>query len=449
MSSIKNSIKNQALKGTLWTLLGYGGSQVLRLGGNLILTRLLVPELFGLMALVQTFITGLTLFSDIGIRPSIIRSSRWQEEQFLNTAWTMQVLRGSWIWLGCLIVALPASRFYDEPKLLWLLPLVALGAWINGFASTSLATLNRKLEIDKITKLEFITQTISLTVMVAWASILPSIWALVIGNLVAASVKTLWSHRLEAGHNRFTWDKSAVKEIMTFGSWVFVSTVMLFLASQSDRLVLGKLFPLELLGVYTVAYTLSDLPRQIVVRVSSQVMFPVMSKYAHIDRQEFRARILKKRWLILIGLAFLVTGLAASGDIVINILYSEEYSSASWMLPVLAVGLWPLLLSYTINKALFAIDKPFYLAIGNFLKFIYMVTLTPFVFAKTGVLGAVTVVAFNDILPYSVVAFGLVREGLSTLWQDFTATGLLLVLLATVLFARYTLGYGFPVSNIL
>ncbi|MDY7023361.1 MAG: oligosaccharide flippase family protein, partial [Cyanobacteriota bacterium] len=84
-----SSVKNQAVKSTIWTVVGYGGSQVLRLGSNLILTRLLIPELFGLMALVHTFIIGVALFSDIGIRPSIIRSNRWNDPLFLNTAWTL------------------------------------------------------------------------------------------------------------------------------------------------------------------------------------------------------------------------------------------------------------------------------------------------------------------------------------------------------------------------
>lgn len=66
---VMSSVKKQAVKGTIWTVVGYGGSQALRLGSNLILTRLLVPDLFGLMALVNTFIMGVALFSDIGIRP--------------------------------------------------------------------------------------------------------------------------------------------------------------------------------------------------------------------------------------------------------------------------------------------------------------------------------------------------------------------------------------------
>lgn len=83
-----SSLKKLAIRGMVWTVAGYGASQILRLGSNLILTRLLFPELFGLMTLVNIFITGLHLFSDIGVGPSIIQNKRGDDPVFLNTAWT-------------------------------------------------------------------------------------------------------------------------------------------------------------------------------------------------------------------------------------------------------------------------------------------------------------------------------------------------------------------------
>lgn len=443
-------MRQKAIKGTLWTLIGYGGSQVLRLGGNLILTRLLVPELFGLMALVQTFITGLTLFSDIGIRPGIIRSSRADDPVFLNVAWTLQAIRGIWIWLLCVVIAWPVAQFYDDQRLIWLIPIVGLGALLSGFHSTSLATLNRKVEIGKLTRFEFIIQAVSLTIMVIWAYYSRSIWALVGGNVIANSLKLFWSHRLEPEvSNRFAWEKSAAAELFSFGKWIFISTIMTFLAGQADRLILGRLFSLKLLGLYAVALTLAELPRQVMLKITSQVMFPIISQYVDLGRSELRQKILQKRWYLLVGLAFLVTGLASFGDFLILFLYDERYNQAAWMLPILAIGLWPLLLSITINNVLFAIGKPIYVAIGNAFKFVYMIALLPLAYSKMGIGGAIFVVAFNDILPYCVVNYGLWKENLSGLKQDLVATFLLLGLLTLVLFSRYSLGWGLPISTLL
>ncbi len=443
-------MKQKAIQGTLWTLVGYGGSQVLRLGGNLILTRLLVPELFGLMALVQTFITGLNLFSDIGIRPGIIRSSRANDPVFLNVAWTLQAIRGIWIWLLCIVIAWPIAQFYNDQRLIWLIPIVGLGALLSGFHSTSLATLNRKLELGKLTRFEFIIQAISLLVMVIWAYFRPSVWALVGGSIISNSLKLFWSHRLDAKTtNRFAWEKTAAAELFSFGKWIFISTIMTFLAGQADRLILGKLFSLELLGLYTVAFTLADLPRQVMLKITDRVMFPIISEYIDLGRSELRKKILQKRWYLLVGLAVLVTVLASFGDFLILFLYDDRYSQAAWMLPVLAIGLWPLLLSITINKVLFAIGKPIYIAFGNALKFVYMIVLLPLAYSKMGIGGAIFVVAFNDILPYCVVNYGLWKENVSGLKQDLVATLLLLGLLTLVLFGRYHLGWGLPISSLL
>ena len=447
MSSV--SLKKLAIRGAAWTILGYGLSQSLRLGSNLILTRLLVPELFGLMALIQVFITGLYLFSDIGIRPSIIQNKRGDDPDFLNTAWTLQVIRGFGLWGGCLLIAWPVAQFYGEPRLLWLIPIVGLNTIISGFDSTSLDSLSRHMEVGKLMRFELGTQIISLSVLIVWAWLSPTIWALVGGNLVSIFIKVLYSHRLNSGtSNRFAWDKDAIEELLSFGRWIFVSTAMTFLATQADRLILGKLFSLSMLGVYTIAFTFADIPKQIIGRISSQVLLPIFSKQADLPRQSLRAKILQKRWLILITMAFLVTVLVSFGDLVIFAFYDQRYTQAAWMLPILALGLWPLILSTSIDLVLLAIGKPLYLACGNFLKFIYMLIGLPLGFSLMGILGAVIVIALNDLPIYGVVVYGLWQEKLSVFVQDIQATLFLVLLLTLVLTGRYIWGWGFPLEGI-
>ncbi|MBD2544191.1 oligosaccharide flippase family protein [Planktothricoides raciborskii] len=444
------SLKKKAIRGAAWTLFGYGGSQSLRLVSNLILTRLLVPEVFGLMALVQTFQTGLTLFSDIGIRPSIIQNKRGDDPTFLNTAWTLQVIRGFWIWFGCTLVAWPVSRFYDDTRFLWLLPIVALTSIFQGFQSTALATLNRRMAIGKLTIFEFQNQIVSLTVMIVLAWFNRSIWAIVGGMLVSGFLKMLWSHRLVPEHSdRFAWDKKAIKDLISFGKWIFVSTAITFLASQSDKMMLGKLLPLEFLGIYTIAFTFADIPTQVMQRINGQIIFPFISKKADLPREILRAKILQKRWLIIVIGALILTFFVSFGDLIILILYNEKYKQAAWMLPILCLGIWPRVLLLTISPSLMAIGKPVYVAMANLLKFIYMLTLLPTVFYKIGVLGALIVIAFNDIPSYIVNNYGLWREGLSGLVQDIQATLLLIGLIAMVLTCRYSLGFGITLNGML
>lgn len=445
-----NSLKKQAIHGTLWTIFGYGASQTLRFGSNLILTRLLVPELFGLMALVQVFIQGLNLFSDIGINPSIIRSDRGDDPKFLNTAWTLQVIRGFCLWIGCLLIAYPVAKYYDEPRLLWLVPLVGLNTIISGFNSTSLASLNRQMEIDTLSKLELGVQIVSLTIMIIWAWISPTIWALVVGNLISIIFKTIWSHHLNTEKaNHFAWNKSVIEEITSFGKWIFVATAMAFLATQADRLLLGKFLSLEMLGVYIIAFTFADIPKQISLKISSRVIFPAISKITNLSREKLRAKILTKRRQMLVILSFVVTFLASCGDLIIVTLYDIRYESAAWMLPILAVGLWPLLLAITIDPSLYVIGKPLYSAIGSLSKFVYMLAILPLGFYWFGTVGAIIIIAFNDLPFYGVVSYGLWKEKLSSIVQDTQATIFLFSLIALSVMLRWKLGFGLPIEQIL
>ena len=438
-----SSLKKLAIRGAVWTLIGYGLSQSLRLGANLILTRLLVPEMFGLMALVNVFILGLTLFSDIGIGPSIIQHQRGDDPDFLNTAWTVQIIRGFGLWFICLFIAWPIARFYDESQLLWLIPIVGLSTVINGFNSTALFTLKRKISLGKLTVFELGIQLIALSVMLVWAWFDRTIWALIVGNLVSEFLRMVISHRLvPETHNRFAWEQKALADIFSFGRWIFASTSMTFLAAQADRLILGKLLSFQLLGVYNIAFIFADLPKMVMNRIGNQVIFPVISRQATLPRTSLRKKIKQKRKLILLAATPCLAILVGFGDVLIYGLYDERYQDAAWMLPILALGIWPNLLTITMSPSLLAIGKPLYEACGNFLKFCYMVIGLPIGFSLLGVTGAVIVVALNDFPFYGAVSYGLWREKLTVINQDIQATALLIGLITLICMGRHLFGFG-------
>ena len=445
-----SSLKKLAIRGAVWTIASYGASQLLRFGSNLILTRLLEPKLFGLMALVYIFIIGVNLFSDVGLGPSIIQNNRGDDPTFLNTAWTMQVMRGFGLWFCILALAGPVAKFYGEPQLLWLLPTVGLTTIFNGFNSTALFTLNRHMAIGKLAVFELGIQVISLTVMNTWAWFSPNVWAIVAGSLTGDIVRLVWSHRLNREvPNHFNWDREAVNAIFSFGKWIFISTAIAFLAEQIDRLMLGKLLSFELLGVYGIALTLADMPRQVLAAIVHKVMFPALSKLSDLPRDTFRTKLLQNRWPILASLVLGLTILVSFGDLLILVLYDKRYTQASWMLPLLALGIWPRILAQTIDAALLALGKPIYSTCGNFLKFSFMVVGLPLGFSFMGLAGAIIVVALNDLPFYGAVAYGLCREGITSIVQDIKATALMLLLLIAVLTCRFVLGFGFPIQGIL
>ncbi|WP_445248614.1 oligosaccharide flippase family protein [Microcoleus sp. OTE_8_concoct_300] len=444
-----SSEKKLAIKGAAWTIVSYGSSQIIRFASNLILTRLLLPELFGLVGLAYVFIIGINLFSDIGLGPSIIQNKRGEDPQFLNTAWTLQVIRSFLIWICLIIITKPVASFYGEPRLLWLIPVIGINSLLGGFKSTSTATLERQMAVKKVVIFEFGIQIVSTTVLVVWAWFDRSVWAIVAGGFTAALMEVAWSHFLIPGKsNRFAWDKQAAKEIFSYGKWIFLSTALFFLCSQADRLILGKIFTLTMLGIYGIAYTLGDMPRQVIIAISGRVIFPSISMLAELPREELRAKILNNRKLVLIPLAVGLAIFVSFGDQLILTLYRKEYAAAAWMMPILALGIWHTTMYSMMGSCLLAVGKSQYQAMGNLLTFVNLCISIPLAYHLKGNLGAVIAIALGDLPTYAVTHYGLRREGLTCFWQDIQLTGLFVGVLVTVICCRVAFGWGLPIDKI-
>lgn len=445
----QSALKKQAIMGVFWSVGIYGIATVVRVGSSLIMTRLLVPELFGLMNLVYIFIVGLHLFSDVGSGPTIIRSDRGDDPEFLNNVWTIQVIRGVLLWIGCLFLAVPAANIYGEPKLIWLLPIAGLTCISGGFHSTSVFTLTRHMEPGKWSRFELQNQIIGTSLMITLAWFNRNIWALVIGYVLSSVIPMVRSHFLIPNYrNRFAWNWSIVKEMATFGRWILLSTMLTFMAGQVDKLLIAKVVSWQFLGIYGVVMAISEMPRSIIERVADQVIFPAVSQLIDLPRADLRQKLLHNRRPVLLAMALGLSLLVCFGDGVVSIMYDQRYASGSWMLPLLALGIWPNVLFQTLYPLLFALSKPQYQTWGNFGKFVFTGVGIPLAFSKFGEVGVILVIAFNDLPLYAAIAYGLWRERLTSIQQDIGATALFLGMLAGFLSLRYALGWGLPIDRL-
>ena len=335
-----DGLRSLALRGTMITLGGTAGQQFLRLLSNLLLTRLLFPEAFGLMALVQTFTTGLQLFSDIGLRPSIIQNKRGEEPDFLNTAWTMQIIRGAVLWLGSCLLAWPIASFYGNDQIIWLLPVVGLNALIQGFTTTKGMVASRNLKLGLLTAIGLITQVIGLVVTAWMAWIWPSVWSLAIGGLVSSVVIVWAGHRFMPGiPNRLHWEPSAAHELMQFGRFILLSTVATFFSTQGDKLFLGRIVSLADLGIYNIAFFLSVFPSMLGGMVADRILFPLYREIPPSKGPQNLRKIGRARNLMTGGLIGMYATLSLISVPLVGLLYDERYVAAGPMLMVLALVL--------------------------------------------------------------------------------------------------------------
>jgi O-antigen/teichoic acid export membrane protein len=423
------SIAGTALRGSVWTLGGYAFGQVVRFGSNLILTRLLFPAVFGEMALVTIFMQGLQMFSDVGIAPAIVQSHR-EDPRFLNTAWTIASGRGWMLWIGSWAIAAPVAAFYDQPLLKWLIPVAGFDAVLRGMESTSVHTAQRHLRLERLTLMDLGAQLVGIVATIALVLVdravygpnhPGAVWSVVIGGLVGTAFRLGLSFTVLPGiRHRFVWDRVAAQSLFRFGRWVFLSSLLTFMAGQADRLVFGKMIPIALLGVYNIASMLATMPTQIIQTLGSRVLFPAYSRMA--GQGDLRSVHWRARLPLLLGGGAAVTGLIACGPFLIRVLYDRRYEQAGWILQFLAAGAWFQILESTNSAALLAQGRVTWMAAGSATKLAGMVLLLPLGFHLGGFPGALVGLLLSQLLMYAAAATGATRAGLAVIGRDLGLT---------------------------
>lgn len=440
---MENEIKKQAIKSSVWIILGFGVSQVIRLGNNLVMTRLLIPELFGMMAIVTVIRVGVYMFSELGLKVNVIRHEEGEKPEFINTAWTIQVMRGFVIWLVILFIAFVIGRlqildFFPDKSVYSVkdLPLVIVVAGFSsiilGFESSNIWLAHRHLTLGKVTLIEIFSQIMGVCVMVSWAMREPTVWALVAGSLVPALFRTLLSHSMLDGEkNYFYLDKKIIIELLHFGKWLLLSAIITFIALNGDRLLLGAFLTAEQLGVYSVAFFLANSLREAVSKLNSKVCYPLLSKANRngtLQRTYYSIRLkLDFVLFFFVGLLFVIS------PVIVDFLYDQRYASSGHMMQILVVSL--IAVNYRLANFLFlAFGKPFVNTVAVSAKALFLWISVPLLYAEYGLYGALWGIAMSGLVDIPVFILFMAKYKFISWRKEF--------LFIPMLFAGYFAGLG-------
>jgi len=423
------SMKRLVMKGSVWTLAGFVASQFIRLGGNLVNARLLFPEAFGLMAVVTVFLQGVTMLSDLGVGASIIRSRRGEEPRFVNSAWTIQVVRGIVLWLLICIIALPASLFYDEPELLELLPIAGFASVLSGFNSTSFALQSRQLQLGRQTLISIATQLIGVVITIGFAWYFRTVWSLALGGLSSALARLVFGYVFLPGTRpRFTWDRTAVRELLHFGVWIFVASGVGFLSTQLDKLILGKLIDMRTLGIYSLAHMLASMPMQVMGNLSSAVLYPALS-HATRDQPEQLGKKLRSAQDVMWSSMLVVIGtLAFLGPLFFQTLYDQRYWDAGWMLQLLLIVGWFNSINFSLSSALLSLGASKASSLLSVTVFVFTIPGMAIGYFEFGLPGLIVGQVAGPFTAHLVGQWLLWRKGICLVDQAirYTAVGLVI-----------------------
>ncbi len=383
-ADVRLTLAKRVLHAGSWALFGQAAGQALRLGSNVLLARLLSPDAFGLMSVVYMLTVALALFSDLGINRSVVQSHRGSDPDLLDSAWSLQVLRGCGLAAVTFVVgflAYLANRLgwtrvgtvYADPRLPWLIGAFAFSAAISGLESIRVGVARRDVQLKRLTKNDLASQFASVVLMLGIAWLTHSIWALVFGALFSNALRVGLGHLVLPGHReRFRLEASAVKELMGNARWIFIASILGFLASNGDRVLLGAMIDASSFGLYAVAFLLASVLQVMTSTLCIGVAYPAFSE-VYRERPHDLSKTIGKFLYVYDGLVVFIAGiLIVGGPAFVHLLYDQRYQPAGWILSVLAVGCIGMRCQL-IEQCFQAVGRPELVTLANLIRLVALV----------------------------------------------------------------------------
>ncbi len=436
--------------------------RVIGLVNTIILARLLSPEDFGIAAMAALSIGMIETFSEVGAVNLVIRSKD-TSAKFIDTGWTFQILQGAIVAVAVVSLAPFLSAYFSEPRLEMVLLFAGLTAFVAGFQSMGVALARKRLDYGADLRFMVFKRVATLIPTLILAVVLRSYWALIVGPLIGAIGSTILSFYMFPRRHRL-----AIKHAVPFLSFARAAipmSVAYYLNSRLPTLVVGAAADTHKLGVFNVAYELSDMATNEVLKPIGRVLIPNFAKVVGQAEKVTEAFLFGVQLMLMIALP-ISFGLSILADrFVLEVLgnqWVEAGSMISWLaIYVLATGV----VQELTNNILIAVGKEGLAArliwarlafiapimiffghdgdIANMLMFstCAVVGMLPVMLAIAGRLLDIPAKAFVAVLWRPVIAGGLMVLGVGALQAEM-AEGVLSLLSLVVAGA---LIYGFSV----
>jgi O-antigen/teichoic acid export membrane protein len=244
---------------------------------KVVLARLLSPEDFGLFGITLIVLTALENFSQTGFQQALIQRKE-DISTYFDAAWTVQVFRGIVLSLIIIGIAPNIAIFFGEPKAVPLLRAVSLSVFLLGMTNIAVINFQKELEFHKQFVYVCSGTIVNFCISVTVAILLRSVWALILGLLAGNFVQMLMSYVLVSYKPKLKFKISKVRELYKYGRWISGGNVVLFFFYNLDNIFIGKILGTTSLGLYQMAYQISNLMSTELSNTIAQVTFPAYSK---------------------------------------------------------------------------------------------------------------------------------------------------------------------------
>ncbi len=273
----KQSIGKLAVKGGLWVFSIQAITRILTITKLIIVARILAPQDFGTMGIALLTLSILDVFSKTGFFEKLIQEKS-DITEYLDTAWSILLIRGIILSTIIFFISNPIAIFFRNPEAAKVIKLLAISPILTGAVNIGIVYFQRELQFQKQFIYDVCGAITNFVVVIVSAIILRNVIALVIGIIAENAVRFIVSFLLSPYRPKFKTDLKALKKMYKFGRWIFGSSILVFALTQGDDIFVGKVLGAFSLGLYQMAYRISNLPATQITHVISKVTFPAYSR---------------------------------------------------------------------------------------------------------------------------------------------------------------------------
>ncbi|MFK8031011.1 MAG: lipopolysaccharide biosynthesis protein [Gammaproteobacteria bacterium] len=424
-----DSVGNKVIVGVIWMVILKISIRSMALVSLTILARLLTPEDFGVVAMAMFVSAILNSIAWFGFDTALIQNQEATDEHY-NTAFTFNVIFYTTVAMLLVALAEPVASYYREPRVVGILYMMALGAFVFGLENIGVVNFRKHMKYEKDFQFMLSKKVIAFVVTIPLAFLWRNYWALVVGVLASRIGGTLMSYFLSSFRPRFSLQKAG--ELFAFSKWLFLSTLFGTLRTRIAEPILGRMSGPASLGHFNMGYEISNMPTTELVAPINRAVYPGYAKIKN-DMEAMRAGYLKVIAIISLLALPAAAGIGVTAPLLVPVWLGDKWIDSIQVMQVLAFSGALTAITTNSGAVFLAVGRPRTLAMvsGGFVA-VLIVLIIPMT-EKFGPIGAawayvITALIMNPVL-YAIM-FRLIdlkwMAFLGTLWRPVVSSALML-----------------------
>lgn len=303
---------------------------------NIVIARLVSVEDFGIAGTFATAMAAMEMLSYFALDRLLVQAPDGEEPAVQGTTHSIQAIRGVVGAIMLYSIAGPVAAVFGIPQATWAYQMLALVPLMRGLRHLDIYRFQRQMAFSRLMIVDTGSATASLLCAIPLAAYLQDYRAMLWVILLQQFAATALSHMVAQRPYALAWDGPVFRRAFHFGWPLLVNGVLLFAILQGDRIIIGNLMNLELLGLYSVAFALALAPSSILSSTISTLFLPILSR-TPVGTDDFARRYYS------ITEASLVAGVALAlffhlfGMDILTIMFGPKYAAAGGILGLLAI----------------------------------------------------------------------------------------------------------------